>query len=145
MQKEKNGQSHLEHVWPSDNQAPVASQLEPTFTFYLAVLSKICRFVNQIFNEREFITLNDNENIENVREIVSLGSLITDSYDDTKEIKRLCIDRNAMVSLTKIWKDKSISLRTKKRLLQSLVFSIASCWVLKKGDKKKIEAFELWC
>ena len=54
-----------------------------------------------------------------------------------------------MVSLTKIWKAKSISLRTKKRLLQSLVFSIASygseCWVLKKGDKKKIETFELWC
>ena len=111
---------------------------------------KICRFGNQIINEREFITLNDNENIENVREIVYLGSLITDNYDDTKEIKRrLCIARNAMVSLTKIWKDKSISLRTKKRLLQSLVFSIASygseCWVLKKGDKKKIEAFELWC
>ena len=54
-----------------------------------------------------------------------------------------------MVSLTNIWKDNSISVGTKKRLLQSLVCSIASygseCWVLKMGDKKKIDAFELWC
>ena len=54
-----------------------------------------------------------------------------------------------MVSLTNIWKDKSITITTKKRLLHTLVFSIASygseCWVLKNIDKKKIEAFELWC
>ena len=66
-------------------------------------IMKICRFGNQIINEREFITLNDNEKIENVREIVYLGSSIMDNYDDTKEIKRrLCIARNAMVLLTKI-------------------------------------------
>ena len=38
---------------------------------------------------------------------------------------------------------------TKNRLLHTLVFSIASygseCWVLNNMDKKKIEAFELWC
>ena len=49
-----------------------------------------------------------------------------------------------MVSLTNIWKDKSITIATKKRLLHSLVFSIASygseCWVLEQSDKKKIEA-----
>ena len=54
-----------------------------------------------------------------------------------------------MISLTQIWKDKGISTGTKKRLLWSLVFSIASydseCWVLKKSDEKKIEAFEMWC
>ena len=54
-----------------------------------------------------------------------------------------------MISLTQIWKDKGISIGTKKRLLKSLVVSIASygseCWVLKKSDEKKIEAFELWC
>ena len=90
-----------------------------------------------------------NENIKNVKEFVYLGALITDNYDDTREIRRLCIARNAMVSLTNIWKDKSISVGTKKRLLQSLVFCIVSfgseCWVLKTRDKKKIDAFELWC
>jgi len=54
-----------------------------------------------------------------------------------------------MVALTNIWRDGSISLKTKKRLLNSMVFSIASyrseCWVLKTSDIKKIESFELWC
>ena len=94
--------------------------------------------------------VNNNEIIENVKEFVYLGMLITNNYDDTKEIcRRLCIARSAMVSLTNIWKDKSISITTKKRLLHALVFSIASygseCWVLKNIDKKKVEAFELWC
>ncbi|KAG1652450.1 hypothetical protein GQR58_026268 [Nymphon striatum] len=45
---------------------------------------------------------------------------------------------------------KSISINIKTYLyLCSLVFSIASygseCWVLKKSDKKKIDAFDLWC
>ncbi|KAG1664217.1 Relaxin receptor 2 [Nymphon striatum] len=54
-----------------------------------------------------------------------------------------------MKSLTNIWKDKGIATQTKKRLLNSLGFSIATygseCWVLTKADKKKISAFELWC
>ena len=57
--------------------------------------------------------------------------------------------KKAMVALTNIWKDRSISQRTKKRLLQALVFPIATygaeCWVLKQVDKLKIVAFELWC
>ena len=53
----------------------------------------------------------NNETIENVKEFVLLGTLITNNYDDTKEIRRrLCIARSAMVSLINIWKDKSIKL-----------------------------------
>ena len=40
-------------------------------------------------------------------------------------------------------------MRTKLRLLNSLVFPVASygseCWVLKKKDQKRIGSFELWC
>ena len=54
-----------------------------------------------------------------------------------------------MISLEKVWKDRAISITTKKRLLKSLVFNIATygseCWVLKTTDKKKINSFELWC
>ena len=53
-----------------------------------------------------------------------------------------------MISLVKIWKDRAISITTKKRLLTSLVFSIATyeseCWILKTTDEK-INSFELWC
>ena len=55
------------------------------------------------------------ENIENVVNIVYLGSMFTNNHDDSKEIKRrLCIARNAMVFLINIWKDKAISKETKK-------------------------------
>ena len=54
-----------------------------------------------------------------------------------------------MISLVNVLKDRAISVTTKKRLLKSLVFSIAiygsECWVLKTTDKKKIISFELWC
>ena len=57
--------------------------------------------------------------------------------------RRLCFAKNAVISLTQIWKDKDISIGTKKRLLRSFVFSIASygseCWVLKKSDEKSDE------
>ena len=53
------------------------------------------------------------------------------------------------MTLTNIWKDKNISLETKKRLLNTLVFSIANfgseCWVLKNSERKRINSFELWC
>ena len=109
---------------------------------------KICRKPSND-EELHFITVN-NKRLENVKEFIYLGSLITNNCDDTKEIRRrLCIAKTAMISLPQIWKDKGISTGTKKRLLWSLVFSIASygseCWVLKKSDEKKIEAFEMWC
>ena len=57
--------------------------------------------------------------------------------------------RSAMVSVTSISKDKGSTITARKRLLHTLVVSIASCslecWVLKNVDKKKIEAFGVWC
>ena len=54
-----------------------------------------------------------------------------------------------MISLEHVWKDRAISITTKKRLLTSLVFNIATygseCWVLKTTGKKKINSFDLWC
>ncbi|XP_063613942.1 uncharacterized protein LOC134787155 [Penaeus indicus] len=79
-----------------------------------------------------------------------LGAVFTNNCNDTLEIKRrIAIAKSATVSLTKTWKDKGISLFTKKRLLSTLVFSIAmygaECWTLKETDRKLIESFELWC
>ena len=34
------------------------------------------------------LVVNNNEKIENVKEVVHLGTLITNNYDDTKEIRR---------------------------------------------------------
>ena len=92
----------------------------------------------------------DNQSVENVEDFNYLGATFTNKVDDTKEVRRrIAMAKTAMISLTNIWKDRSISERTKKRLLQALVFPIATyraeCWVLKKVDRRKIASFELWC
>ena len=100
-------------------------------------------------SEQDNISVNE-QNVESMKSFVYLGAVITESYDDSKEIKRrVTIAKNAMISLVKIWKDRAISITTKKRLVTSLVFSIATygseCWILKTTDRKKISSLELWC
>ena len=68
---------------------------------------KSCRKPNYE-EELNFITVND-KRIENVKEFIYLGTLIANNCDDTKESRRrLCIAKNAVISLTQIWKDKGI-------------------------------------
>ena len=79
-----------------------------------------------------------------------LGSIVTNDSNSSTEINvRLAIARQAMRQLTEIWKSAEISLKLKKQLVKSLVWSIAlygsESWAVKKCDEKRITAFELWC
>lgn len=57
--------------------------------------------------------------------------------------------KGAMSKLYKIWKDRNISNTTKKRLVQSLVFSIflygTESWTIRSSERKRIDALEMWC
>ena len=57
------------------------------------------------------------------------------------------IVRVATTELRNIWKNTGFCLKTKLRLLHSLIFSIAlyrsESWILEERDKEKIENFEL--
>ena len=69
--------------------------------------------------------------------------------DSTPEIcARLAIARDATSQLIGLWKAKEISLKLKKQLVKSLVWSIAlygaESRTLKQSDMMKIESFELW-
>ena len=54
-----------------------------------------------------------------------------------------------MSGLEKLWKDKNVLRDTKIRLVKALVFSVAlygsETWVIRARERKKIDAFELWC
>ena len=54
-----------------------------------------------------------------------------------------------MGGLTTVWKDRGITLQTKVKLVKALVFPIvlygAETWTMRKTERKKIDAFELWC
>jgi len=97
----------------------------------------------------ESLTVN-NQNVETVEVFNYLGALLTSTLDDSNEVRRcIAIAKTAMIGLSNIWKDRSISQYAKLRLLRALVFPIATygaeCRVLKKVDTNKIAAFELCC
>ena len=78
-----------------------------------------------------------------------LGSYITEEGSSKKEIdRRIAMAKSATISLTQIWKDRSITKTTKIRLMHTLVFPIflygAETWTIKNREKKRISAFEMW-
>lgn len=87
---------------------------------------------------------------ELVDSFIYLGSTITNNGNCESEIRRrIGMAKTAMSRLTKIWKDRSISQKTKIRLVRTLVFSIflygAETWTLRANERQKIDAFEMWC
>ena len=92
----------------------------------------------------------DGETIEIVRDFISLGSKITADGDCSHEIKRhLLFGRKAMTNLNSILKNRNIIFPTKVHLVKAVVFPIVMyrCenWTIKKAERQRINATELWC
>ena len=81
---------------------------------------------------------------------ICLGSKITADGDCSHEIKRhLLLGRKVMINLDSIFKSRDIILPTKVRLVKALVFPVVmygcESWTMKKAERRRIGAFELWC
>ena len=79
-----------------------------------------------------------------------LGSKITADGDCSHEIKRhLLLRRKAMTNLDCILKSRDITLPTKVHLVKAMVFPVVmygcESWTIKKAERQRIDAFELWC
>ena len=66
------------------------------------------------------------------------------------EIKRrLLLGRKVMTNLDSILKSRDITLPTKLRLVKAMVFPVViygcDSWTVKKADRRRVDAFELWC
>ena len=87
---------------------------------------------------------------ETVADFIFLGSRITANGDCSHEIKRrLLFGRKVMTNLDGILKSRDITLPTKVCLVKAMVFPVVmygceSC-TIKKAERPKIDAFELWC
>ena len=91
----------------------------------------------------------DGETMETVTDFIFLGSKITAESDCSHEIKRhLLLGRKAMTNLDSILKSRDITLPTKVRLVKALVFPVVmygcESWTVKKAERRRIDAFELW-
>ena len=78
------------------------------------------------------------------------GSKITADGDCSHEIKRcLLLGRKVITNLDSILKSRDIALPTKVCLVKAMVFPVViyGCvsWTVKKGERQRIDAFELWC
>ena len=88
--------------------------------------------------------------METVRDFIFGGSKITADGDCSHEIKRgLLLGRKAMTNLDSILKTRDITLPTKVCLVKAMVFPVVmyGCerWTIKKAERRRIDAFELWC
>ena len=92
----------------------------------------------------------DGETVETVADFILGGSKITADGDCSHEIKRhLLLGRKSMTNLDSILKSRDISLPTKMHLVKAMVFPVVmygcESWTIKKGEPRRIDAFELWC
>ena len=79
-----------------------------------------------------------------------LGSKITADGDYSHEIKRcLLLGRKVMTNLDSIFKSRDITLLTKVCLVKAVDFPVVTygceSWTVKKAERRRIDAFELWC
>ena len=92
----------------------------------------------------------DGETVETVSDFIFGGSKITADGDCSHEIKRrLLLGRKVLTNLDSIFKSRDITLPTKVRLVKAMVFPMVmygcESWTIKKAERQRIDAFELWC
>ena len=79
------------------------------------------------------------------------GSKITADHDCSHEIKRhfLLGRKVVMTNLDSMVKSRDINLLTKVCLIKTMVFPVVvygcESWTVKKAERRRIDAFELWC
>uniref|UniRef100_A0AC11EKE9 Uncharacterized protein n=1 Tax=Ovis aries TaxID=9940 RepID=A0AC11EKE9_SHEEP len=92
----------------------------------------------------------DGATVETVSDFIVLGSKITADGDCSHEIKGcLLLGRKVMTNLDSIFKSRDIPLSTKVHLVKAMVFPVVmygcESWTVRKAERQRIDAFELWC
>ena len=92
----------------------------------------------------------DGETMDTVRDFIFLRSKITADGDCRHEIKRcLLLGRKAMTNLDSILKSRYITFLIKVCVVKAMVFPVVmygcGSWIIKKAERQRIDAFELWC
>ena len=88
--------------------------------------------------------------METVTDFISLGSKVTADGDFSHEMKRcLLLGTRAMTNLDSILKSRDITLPTKVHPAKAIVFPVVvygcESWTVKKAERQRLDAFELWC
>ena len=92
----------------------------------------------------------DGETMETVRDFIFFSSKITAEGDSSHKIKRcMLLGRKAMTNQYCILKSRDIALLIKVHIVKIMVFLVVmygcESWTVKKAERQRIDAFELWC
>ena len=92
----------------------------------------------------------DGETVETVSDFIFGGSKITADVDCSHEIKRrLLLGRKVMTNLDSLVESRDITLPTKVHLVKAMAFPVVmygcESWTVKKAERRRIDAFGLWC
>ena len=92
----------------------------------------------------------DGETLETVADFIFEGSKITADGDCSHEIKRhSLLGGKVMTNLDSTLKSRDVTLPTKVRLVKAIVFPVVmhgcESWTIKKAERQRIYAFQLWC
>ena len=92
----------------------------------------------------------EGETVGTVTDFLFWGSKITVDGNCSHEIKRcLLLERKVMTNLDSTFKSRDITLPTKVHLVKAMVFPVVvygcESWTVKKAERQRIDAFELWC
>ena len=92
----------------------------------------------------------DWETMEIVTDFIFGDSKITADGDFSHEMQRcLLLERKVMTNLDSILESRNITLPTKVHLVKAMVFPVVmygcESWTIKKAERQRIDAFELWC
>ena len=93
--------------------------------------------------------------METVTDFIFLGSRIAADGDAAMKLKDTCSleetrsNYHTMINLESILKSRDITLPTKVCLVRAMVFPVVmygcESWTIKKAERRRIDAFELWC
>ena len=91
----------------------------------------------------------DGETVETVSDFILGGSKITADGDCSQEIKRcLLLGRKVMTNLDSILKSRHYFVN-KVPSIKAMVFPVVmygcESWTVKRAERRRIDAFELWC
>ena len=91
----------------------------------------------------------DGEKVEYVTDFIFLGSRITIDGDCNTTKRRLLLGSKAMKNLDSVLKSRNITLPIKVCIVKAMVFPIVmygcNSWTIRKAERQRIDAFELWC
>ena len=94
--------------------------------------------------------LTDGEAMETVTDFVFLGSKITVDSDCSHEIKTcLLLERKAMTNPDSVLESRDITFPTKVHIVKAMLFLVGmyecESWIIKKAERQRTDAFQLWC